>query len=119
MSHHIRLFAAIALALGAAGSADAQTAAPAQKKIYCWDEGGRRVCGDALPASALDKARTEVSSRSGLAGNRIDRALTEQERQALAERQAVAAADAEVKGGGRDAEYAVERAVLRIVAARR
>ena len=32
---------------------------------------------------------------------------------------AVAAADAEVKGGGRDAEYAVERAVLRIVAARR
>lgn len=32
---------------------------------------------------------------------------------------AIAAADAEVKGGGRNAEYAVERAVLRVVAARR
>ena len=80
MSHHIRLFAAIALALGAAGSADAQTAAPAQKKIYCWDEGGRRVCGDALPASAVDRARTEISAKSGMTTGKVDRALTDAER---------------------------------------
>ena len=86
----------LAIALLATPSTGMAQKSEPQKKLYCWDEGGRRVCGDALPASALDKARTEVSSRSGLAGNRIDRALTEQERQALAERQAVAAADAEV-----------------------
>jgi len=33
--------------------------------------------------------------------------------------QAVAAADVEVKGGGRDPVYAVERAILSIAAARR
>ena len=51
MPHQFHLIAAIAVALAGAGSAAAQTAPPAQKKIYCWDEGGRRVCGDALPAS--------------------------------------------------------------------
>lgn len=62
--------------------------APPAKKLYCWNEGGRRVCGDALPASAVNSARTEISGRSGLPGARIDRALNAQERAALAARQA-------------------------------
>ena len=53
---------------------------PAEKKIYCWNEGGRKVCGDALPASATDSARTEISTRSGLTTRRLDRAMTDTER---------------------------------------
>lgn len=97
MSHHIRLFAAIALALGAAGSADAQTAAPTQKKIYCWDEGGRRVCGDALPASAVDRARTEISAKSGMTTGQVDRALTDAERSAAEQAAEVARRQAEAE----------------------
>ena len=50
------------------------------KKLYCWNEGGRKICGDALPANAVDSARTELSAKSGLATGRIDRALTSDER---------------------------------------
>jgi hypothetical protein len=71
----------------------AQTKAPS-KKLYCWDEGGKRVCGDALPANAVDSARTEISTRSGLATSRVDRALTPAEREA-ALRQAALDAQAE------------------------
>lgn len=60
--------------------------ATASKKLYCWDEGGKRVCGDALPATAVDNARTEISARSGLATGQVSRALTAEER-ALAEQQ--------------------------------
>lgn len=89
----------LALVVGLAAittTALAQKSSVTEKKLYCWNEGGRRVCGDALPASAVDKARTEVSSRSGLPGNRIDRALTADERAALAAQQASAAEQAEV-----------------------
>ncbi|MGO1073805.1 hypothetical protein [Lysobacter sp. CA199] len=58
-----------------------------KKKLYCWNEAGRKVCGDALPAHAVDSARTEISAKSGLATARVDRALTAEER--------VAALDAE------------------------
>ncbi|HSM10579.1 MAG TPA: hypothetical protein VK827_03310 [Lysobacter sp.] len=56
----------------------------AQKKLYCWDEGGRKICGDALPANAVDSARTEISSRSGQATSRVARALSTEERAAAA-----------------------------------
>ena len=36
--------------------------AVAQKKLYCWNENGKKVCGDALPAEASDSARTEISA---------------------------------------------------------
>ncbi|MGY0504735.1 hypothetical protein [Luteimonas sp. e5] len=75
-------FATLALLI-AGGSALAQD--KAAKKLYCWDENGRRVCGDALPASAVDSARTEISARSGLPGAHIGRAPTAAERAALAE----------------------------------
>ena len=57
-----------------------------------------------LAAWQIDRARRELDgwSPEGLA-----RAIT-----------AVATADAEVKGAGRDAEFAVERAVLRVAQAR-
>ena len=59
----------------------------AAKKLYCWNENGARVCGDALPAHAVDNARTEINARSGLATKEVARALTAQER-AAAEAQA-------------------------------
>ncbi|WP_240096678.1 hypothetical protein [Thermomonas flagellata] len=82
------LVAAGLLAAGMAGATPQSS--PAQKKIYCWDEGGRRVCGDALPAEAADRARTEINPKSGLATARIGRALTPEER--LAAQQAEEAA---------------------------
>ncbi|MBZ0087764.1 MAG: hypothetical protein K8F33_06675 [Thermomonas sp.] len=57
---------ALTLALAGIGGAMAQSSTPPPKKIYCWDEGGRRVCGDALPASAANSARTEFNARTGL-----------------------------------------------------
>jgi len=83
----------------AAGLLMALTAAPVTaqqaggKKLYCWNENGRKVCGDALPASAADSARTEISAKSGLKTGQVARALTDAERaaaaqQAEAERQA-------------------------------
>ncbi len=73
---------ALAMALLGTGIASAQTKPSIEKKIYCWNEGGRKVCGDALPASAADSARTEISSRSGMTTGRMDRALTGSERSA-------------------------------------
>lgn len=86
MPHHRQLAAAVAaIALTGLGSAGAQTKPPTEKKIYCWDEGGRKVCGDALPASAADSARTELSLKSGLVTGRVDRALTAEERTSAAQ----------------------------------
>ena len=48
---HTLIAGAVVLAL-AAPLASAQDAS--KKKLYCWDEGGRKVCGDALPAHAVD-----------------------------------------------------------------
>lgn len=67
------------------------------KKLYCWTENGRKVCGDALPSSAVDAARTEISAKSGLATQSYARALTTEERaaQAAQAEQAAQAAAAE------------------------
>lgn len=88
-----------ALLLGFASLAAHAQDAP-KKKLYCWDEGGRRICGDALPASAVDAARTEINAASGMATSRIGRALTPEEQaaaaaQAKADADAAAAAEAE------------------------
>lgn len=69
---------ALALALPHAGGAQQPTTKP--KKLYCWDEGGRRVCSDSLPASAVGHQRTEFDPKTGMAVNRVGRALTEAER---------------------------------------
>ena len=83
----LRPATATRLVLLLAGSAIAAAAfaqrAP-EKKLYCWDEGGRRVCGDALPASAVDRARTEISGRTGLPSATLERSPTLEERAAQA-----------------------------------
>ena len=82
-----KLYAPLALALMAAlltAPASAQKAAGDKKKLYCWNEGGRKVCGDALPATAVDSARTEISTKSGLPTGQVGRALTAEERVAAA-----------------------------------
>lgn len=68
---------------GAAGKQNPQQEA-GKKKLYCWNEAGRKVCGDALPASATDSARTEFSPKSGMPTAKVSRALTPEERAAAA-----------------------------------
>lgn len=93
------LFAAALLATLATQALAQKGDAPA-KKLYCWNENGRKVCGDALPATAVDSARTEINARSGMATGRVDRALTADERSAAAaqaEADRVAALEAEAQ----------------------
>ena len=99
-----RTFLGIALALAIGLPAPLAAQAPSGKKIYCWNENGRKVCGDALPASATDSARTEISARSGLTTGRMDRAPTASERGAaeLAAEAARAQAQAEEAARRRD-----------------
>lgn len=64
------------------------------RRLYCWEEAGRKICGDALPASAVDSARTEISVATGLRRAQVGRALTDEERaeaEAAAREQAAAA----------------------------
>ncbi|MGI8560217.1 MAG: hypothetical protein ACR2J7_02020 [Luteimonas sp.] len=75
-SIHGILACAVIAALPLAGHAQKQGA----KKLYCWHENGVQVCGDALPPSAVDRARTEISSDSGLRTGAVPRALTGEER---------------------------------------
>lgn len=93
----------LALALLVALPATAQDKAAA-RKLYCWNEGGRKVCGDALPPSAVDSARTEINARSGLPARRVERALTPAEAEAarIAKAQADAKAQAEAAEARRD-----------------
>lgn len=66
---------AVCLLLAAAPALAQKTDA---KKIYCWQTEAGKVCGDALPASAVDNARTEFSV-SGMATKQVERAPTEAE----------------------------------------
>lgn len=89
-----------AFALAVAPLAAAQPAPG--KKLYCWTEGARKVCGDALPATAVDSARTEINALNGLATSRVGRAPTAAERAAMTaaeeeEGRARLAAEAEVR----------------------
>lgn len=85
----------LAAAPAAAAAAQSKGSAGASKKLYCWQENGRKVCGDALPANAVDSARTEISATSGMTTATIGRALTEEERAVAAEQErARALADA-------------------------
>lgn len=58
----------------------AQKAEPPAKKLYCWNENGQRVCSDALPADAVNRARDEINAKSGMRTAEVQRALTEEER---------------------------------------
>lgn len=80
-------------------AAVAQQAPPGEKKLYCWDENGVQVCGDTVPESALDRARTEINAASGNRTGQVPRALTDDERTA-----AEAAARAAVEAGIAEAD---------------
>ena len=56
------LLAATALSL-AAGLVSTVHAQSVQKKVYCWNENGRKICSDALPVAAANAARTEIAPR--------------------------------------------------------
>jgi hypothetical protein len=71
---------AIALLLALASGAAAQDKA---KKLYCWTENGRKVCGDALPAEAAGNQRAEYTAGGRRTGE-VARALTAEERAAAA-----------------------------------
>lgn len=106
--------AAIATALGMLSGAPAQ----AQRKYHCWEENGRQVCGDAMPASAVNSARSEIS-QSGMRRNSVGRALNESERAAQTaaeerQRQAAAAVAAQARADNALAEsYDSEEALRR------
>ena len=96
MNHSLSLLACAVL-IAVSGAAGAQKAN--EKKLYCWNDNGRKVCGDALPSTAVDSARTEFSAKSGRTTGQVDRALTGAERDAAlakaeAERAAAAVAEA-------------------------
>jgi len=84
--------------------ATATVAAEKGKKLYCWNEHGHKVCGDALPPEAAESARTEISEKSGMHTGQVARALTAEERAAAASasEQARLAADAEAARLRRD-----------------
>lgn len=75
-------FAILAPAVADAQNRARSTAKPgtAQKKIYCWEQDGQRVCGDTLPPSASNAARTEMNARTGNVTRSVERSLTPQER---------------------------------------
>ncbi|MGN6153109.1 MAG: hypothetical protein ACTHOH_14050 [Lysobacteraceae bacterium] len=93
----------LALALAVPAVLPAQDAAP-KPKLYCWEEGGKHVCGDAFPASAAGRARTEFDTRTGNTISRVGRALTAEER--------VQAAAAEVAQKAREDQARREMAMV-------
>lgn len=89
----VRLLAA-GITLALAGAAVAQDK-PKAKKLYCWDDHGRRVCGDALPSEAAGSKREEFSAKSGRRVGEVAASLTPEERAAAADAAKAAAAQAE------------------------
>lgn len=116
------LFLATAGVLLATPAVDAQQGG-SDKKIYCWEEEGERICGDALPADAVDNARREFSS-SGLLTRSLDRALSAEEKataEALAALERENAAQQEARARQERAmvhAYDSEEALLRAFDAR-
>ncbi len=88
------LLAIALIAAVIAGAADAQKKGDS-KKLYRWvDADGKVHVSDALPPEAVDQARKEFSAQSGMSTGAIDRALTAEERAALAAQAASAAEQA-------------------------
>jgi len=99
--------ALLALAL-LATPALAQNKPDPGKKLYCWDEGGRRICSDTLPSEAVNNAREEFNARSGMRSAEVQRALTAEERAD----QALAAAQAQVEAAAAETRQRTEQAML-------
>ncbi|MCC8363244.1 hypothetical protein LK996_09170 [Lysobacter sp. A6] len=78
-----------------------------KKKLYCWEENGKKVCGDALPAEAAGARRTEFSTKSGRHTAEIAAALTPEERVAAE----MAAAEARIRAEADEARFRREMAM--------
>ena len=74
---------AVAVLMALSANVDAQRGkkAPAAqgKKLYCWNENGQKVCGDALPAEAAGTARSVFNSKGHHTGE-IAASLTPEQR---------------------------------------
>ena len=81
----------VALAAGLALPVAAQDKGGTGKKLYCWTQNGQRTCADSLPPEAMAAAREEISVSSGMRTGEVQRALTDEERAAQAEAEALAA----------------------------
>lgn len=97
----------ILIAIGACGTALAAPPKAGAKKLYCWNENGRKICGDALPADAADNARVEFSAKSGRQTGAVDRALTPEEQAAADAAAAQAQADADAAAARRRRDLAM------------
>ena len=86
---------AVLAALLAAATAVAQDKKSDGPKLYRWvDKQGKVHFDQALPPEAVEQARTEFNTATGRTLGTVDRALTDAERQALADA-ATAAAQAQ------------------------
>jgi hypothetical protein len=100
---HLLAIAVLALASTAATAQDK----PAPKKLYCWDENGRRVCADALPAEAAARTRAEISAKSG---RQLGTVLSPEQRAAADAAALAAARAAETEAARLRREHAMAQA---------
>lgn len=113
------------LALGVAALALPAVAQQPAKKLYCWDDKGSRVCSDALPPDAVNRARDEINSKSGLRTASVAAPQTEAERaaaqaaNALAEAQRRAAQLREISDQGLLQNFGSEEKLQRVFNERR
>ncbi|MEA5669454.1 hypothetical protein ATCM_02170 [Stenotrophomonas sp. ATCM1_4] len=99
----LALLAALALPVSAQNKP-----ADAGKKLYCWNQGGERICSDTLPSEAVNSAREEFNARSGTRSAEVQRALTAEERADAA----LARAQAEVDAAAVETRKRTEQAML-------
>ncbi|MGL6289504.1 MAG: DUF4124 domain-containing protein [Silanimonas sp.] len=91
------LAAAILLAMAPIATAQQNSDATGEKRLYRWtDASGKVHYTDALPADVVNQARAELSATTGLVRSTVDRALTPEERRA-AEAAALSAAEAQAR----------------------
>lgn len=108
------------LALSLAALVAPAAAQKADKKLYCWDENGSRVCSDALPPDAVNRAREEINSKSGMRTSSVAAPMTEAERAAaraaavLADAQKRAAQSRELSDQGLLQNFASEDKLQRV-----
>ena len=99
--------AATFAATGMPAAAQNKPATPA-KKVYCWGEGAQRTCSDTLPQEAVNAAREEFNSASGLRSGEVARAQTAEERADAAAQ----AAQAQAEKAAEDTRRRTEQALL-------
>lgn len=88
-------------------TAQAQKAPGTNKKLYCWDQNGQRICSDTLPQEAINQAREEFNATSGTRSGEVQRALSAEERAAAVVAEAQQRLDAAAEQTRRRTEQAM------------